>query len=107
MDVSEDGGATFNTYIDFSDQHLSFTLYEGSSIIRQGNLSHTELNVHNRKSGSSLFVNASAGWMQIKNMDITVDGKYGLTGDAYAQWGTSRVKFTFNCGILVGVQYNV
>lgn len=107
VDVSEDGGATFNTYIDFSDQHLTFTLYNGSSIIRQGNFSHTELSVHNRKNESSFYVNDSAGWMQIKNMDITVDGKYGLTGDAYAQWGTSRVKFTFNRGILVGVQYNV
>lgn len=107
VDVSEDGGATFNTYVTFNDQNLKFTLYDGSSIIRQGNFSHTELNVHNRQSGSSLFVNASAGWMQLNKMNITVDGKYGLTGDAYAQWGTSRVKFTFNSGILVGVQYNV
>ena len=103
VDASENGGKTFNNYVTFNDQNLAFTLYSRSSIIRDSNLSHTELLVRNRKSGSYFGVNTSSGSIQIKNMNITVDGSTGISGSMSLPYVNGTLNLVFKKGILVSM----
>lgn len=106
VDMSKDGGKTFENYITFSNHDLEFSLYDGTTLQRLGSFSHTDLGLRNQQTGSFFAVNTSAGLFEISKMALTIDGESGLSMRFSLGFSTGTINMVFTNGILTDAYYS-